>query len=222
MKLWDFALAIHGEPGMDAGLIDLQDNHGQCVSYLLWAVWAARHGRPVTDAELAVAAGLARDWEAEVTAPLRAARRALKQPRPPMADARRDALRTRVKAVELAAERTLLEALEAATPKRAGQAGGDVAEQLRAAMAAWSAPAPIGSKRGSPSIKAPRPEVLGAQRRASKAATAAQVRPSRPAARAPQDEVMGGAAAKPAIYRFTSAPIPVLETLLPIFETFAI
>ena len=142
MRLWDFAVAIHGEPGVDAGLIDLQDNHGQCVSYLLWAVWAARHGRPLTKTALTAAAGLARNWEAEVTAPLRAARRALKQPRPPMADARREALRTRVKAVELAAERTLLEALEAATPKRGGRAGYDVAEALRAAMLVWSAPAP--------------------------------------------------------------------------------
>ena len=54
MKLWDFAVAIHGEPGVDAGLLDLQDNHGQCVSYLLWAVWAARHGRAVDEAELAL------------------------------------------------------------------------------------------------------------------------------------------------------------------------
>jgi len=141
VKLWDFAVAIHGEPGVDAGLIDLQDNHGQCVSYLLWAVWAARHGRAVGEAELALAAGLARDWEAEVSAPLRAARRNLKRSWPPMADTKREALRTRVKASELSAERTLLEALEALTPRRRG--AGDVAERLRAAMAAWSPPAPI-------------------------------------------------------------------------------
>ena len=145
MRLWDFAVAIHGEPGVDVGLIDLQDNHGQCVSYLLWAVWAARHGRPVTEAELTVAAGLVWDWEAEVTAPLRASRRALKRSWPPMTDVRREALRTKVKAVELSAERTLLEALEAATPKRAGKASGGVAEGLHAAMVAWSKPAPAPS-----------------------------------------------------------------------------
>ena len=142
MRLWDFAVAIHGEPGVDAGLIDLQDNHGQCVSYLLWAVWAARHGRPLDASALALGADLARDWEAEVTAPLRSARRNLKRSCPPMADVRREALRSKVKAVELSAERALLEALEAATPKRAGKAGADVAERLRAAMAVWSAPAP--------------------------------------------------------------------------------
>jgi len=142
MRLWDFAVAIHGEPGVDAGLLDLQDNQGQCVSYLLWAVWAARQGRAVGEAELALAAGLARDWEADVGGPLRAVRRTLKQPRPLIADAKREALRTKVKTSELSAERTLLEALEALTPKRTGPAGADVAQQLHAAMTAWSAPAP--------------------------------------------------------------------------------
>ena len=142
MSLWERASRAYESAEVERLCLELQDDYGQCVSYLLWAVWAARHGRPVTQAELILAAGLARDWEAEVTAPLRAARRALKQPRPPMADARREALRTRVKAVELAAERTLLEALEAATPKRGGRAGYDVAEALRAAMLVWSAPAP--------------------------------------------------------------------------------
>jgi len=142
VRLWAFAVALHAEPGVDAALIDLQDNHGQCVSYLLWAIWAARHGRPVSDAELADAARLARDWEAEVTAPLRAARRNLKRPWPPVSDARREALRSRAKAVEFAAERTLLETLEASTRRRSRAGTADVRGRLQAAMAAWSAPAP--------------------------------------------------------------------------------
>jgi uncharacterized protein (TIGR02444 family) len=141
VTLWDFAVAIHGEPGVDAGLIDLQDNHGQCVSYLLWAVWAARLGRPVGAAQLEAAAALARAWEAEVGGPLRAARRNLKRPWPPMDDDSRGALRSDVKAVEMQAERALIEALEAATPEGSGDA--DVAGRLSAAMAAWSPPAPI-------------------------------------------------------------------------------
>jgi len=143
VRLWAFAVAIHGEPGVDAGLIDLQDSHGQCASYLLWAVWAARHGRPVSEAELAAAARFARRWEAEVTGPLRTARRTLKAPSPPLADARRERLRSKVKAVELSSERTMLEALEAATPRRGASGGLDVAKALEAAMAAWSRPAPM-------------------------------------------------------------------------------
>jgi len=142
VKLWDFAVTIHAEPGVDAALLDLQDNHGQCVSYLLWAVWTARTGRPVGQAALASAAGLAQAWEAEVAGPLRAARRNLKRPWPPMADGRRERLRSKVKAVEMAAERTLLDSLEALTPRRRGPSG-TVAERLAEAMAAWSPPASI-------------------------------------------------------------------------------
>jgi uncharacterized protein (TIGR02444 family) len=150
MRLWAFAVALHGEPGVDQALIDLQDHHGQCVSYLLWAVWAARQDRPVDAADLQAAAGLARDWEAQVTAPLRAARRHLKRSWP-MAAAPRERLRSRVKAAELAAERTLLQALEARTPKRGaavgaalGASGGaDLAARLNAAIQAWSTPAPV-------------------------------------------------------------------------------
>jgi len=142
VKLWDFAVAIHAEPGMDAGLLDLQDKHGQCVSYLLWAVWTARFGRPVSESDLGSAASLARGWEAEVAGPLRAARRNLKRPWPPMADVPRERLRSKVKAVELAAERTLLDQLEALTPRQRG-AGVTVADRLAEAMTAWSSPPPI-------------------------------------------------------------------------------
>ena len=141
MRLWDFEVAIHGEPGVDAGLLDLQDNHGQCVSYLLWAVWTARLGRPVDAALLEAATGLARAWEAEVGGPLRAARRNLKRLWPAVNDQSREALRSDVKAAEMLAERVLIEALEAATP--AGSGAADVGERLRAAMTAWSAPAPM-------------------------------------------------------------------------------
>lgn len=141
MGLWDFAVAIHAAPGVDEGLIALQDHHGQCVSYLLWAVWTARCGRSANGAVLANGAALARNWEAEVTAPLRAARRALKRGWDPVPDGAREALRSEVKAGEFAAERLLMQALEALTPERA--AAGDVRERLAAAMGAWGGPAAI-------------------------------------------------------------------------------
>jgi uncharacterized protein (TIGR02444 family) len=139
--LWDFAVAIHAAPGVDEGLIDLQDNHGQCVSYLLWAVWTARCGRAADDAILTKAAALARNWEAEVTAPLRAARRALKRDWTPVPGDAREALRSDVKAGEFAAERLLLEALEALTASPGPVV--DVRGRLMAAASAWAEPAPI-------------------------------------------------------------------------------
>ena len=146
MKLWDFVVAIHAAPGVDEGLIALQDNHGQCVSYLLWAVWAARESRPVSEAALAEATALTHAWENEVTAPLRAARRNLKRPWPPMDDQARETFRERVKAEEFAAERLLLDTLETLTLTPTPTPTGDpiaVRGALAKAMAAWSPPASV-------------------------------------------------------------------------------
>ena len=42
MSYWDWAVEVHGRPGVDEALTTLQDHHGQCVAYLLWAAWAAQ------------------------------------------------------------------------------------------------------------------------------------------------------------------------------------
>jgi hypothetical protein len=64
-------------------------------------------------ADLKDAARMMRTWDAEVGAPLRGVRRALKPPRPPVDEAAKAALRDAVKAVELQGERVLMESLEA-------------------------------------------------------------------------------------------------------------
>jgi uncharacterized protein (TIGR02444 family) len=145
MSLWDWAVKVHGSPGMDEALLELQDDHGQCVSFLLWAAWSAGTGRVLAVGDMAHAATLARGWEGDVTAPLRAVRRALKRPRPWVLDTDREALRTAVKDSELNAERRLLDALEALSPEvSGGQSGdlGDIAAALQAASAAWMDAAP--------------------------------------------------------------------------------
>jgi len=138
---WDWAVQVHGRPGVDAALTGLQDAHGQCVAYLLWAAWAAAEGRPLDPATLAAGADLAAQWEAAATGPLRQARRALKPALPPVDDAAREALRDQVRKAEFAAERLLMETLEAmaATP---GGASPDVVAALLAASGAWRVPAP--------------------------------------------------------------------------------
>jgi len=139
-RLWDWAAEAYAQPGVEALCLALQDEHGQCVSYLLWAIWAARTGRSLDAARLAQAVGLARDWETKVTHPLRQARRALKAPRPGLAPEGRAAPREQVKAQDLAAERLLLEALEALAPAPEGPPR-DPTSALAEAGAAWG-PAP--------------------------------------------------------------------------------
>ena len=129
MELWPWAVDAYGRPEVASAALALQDDHGQCVPLLLWAAWA----RPVDSDLIGRAVSLARTWEAAAILPLRTARRGLKAALPGGDDAAREALRARVKAEELEAERLLLSALATL-----GQAGGATLEtSLAATAAAW-------------------------------------------------------------------------------------
>jgi uncharacterized protein (TIGR02444 family) len=135
MRLWDWALEAYARQPVAEACLHLQDAHGQNVPYLLWAAWMAQEGRV---ADLKAAARIMCGWDAEVGAPMRGVRRALKTPRPPVDDAAKEALRDAVKAVELKGERVLMESLEALS----GPAGPPIAilEGLVAAAAASGDP----------------------------------------------------------------------------------
>ncbi len=95
------------------------------------------------EALLRTAADVAHRWEAAATGPIRHARRELKAPFPPIDEARKAELREQVRTAEFAAERLLMETLEAATSEPAGPPR-DVLTALRQAVAAWPNPAPAG------------------------------------------------------------------------------
>ena len=135
MGIWDWALEAYALPGVPEACLALQDAHGQNTSLLLWAVYAE-----VKDpAVLVRAAEATRAWDRMALVPLRDVRRALKPPLPPFEDGARAALREDVKALELAAERLLLETLETLSASRGGAHALDA---LQAASKAWGAPAP--------------------------------------------------------------------------------
>lgn len=136
MSLWDWALEAYGRPGVQQACLKLQDDHAQNVIFLLWAVWA----RAQDAALLRRAAEVAQGWEGAALSPLRQARRALRAPFPPVDDLAREGLREEVKAVELRAERTLMETLAKLGQGVQGEA--PALDALQAASAAWGAPAP--------------------------------------------------------------------------------
>jgi len=141
---WDWALSAYAKPGVAQACLDLQDDHGQCTPYLLWAAWAAQSGRGLDEASLVKGADLARRWEPAFITPLRAVRRALKPAFDGVADEVREALRDQVKAVELAAEQTLMQSLEAlALDAPAGFVS--VQQALEQATALWTPSAPQNS-----------------------------------------------------------------------------
>ena len=139
--LWPFALEVYGRPGVEAVLLELQDAHGQCVPFLLWSLWMAASGRVASPAKIASCAELSRAWQDAAVAPLRTLRRHLKRPAGPKSAEARTRIRAGVKALELDAERMLLQMLEEASPPP-GEASADAPESLRLAVRGWGAEAP--------------------------------------------------------------------------------
>lgn len=133
-RLWDWAVEQYALPGAAEACLRLQDAHGLSVPLMLWALWSEAGGR---SPDLEAGARTARAWEDEAVGPLRRLRRALKALE---ADADREAVRDQVKAVELDAERRLLNALER-LPALPGPPPAP-AVLLAAAAAAFGAPTP--------------------------------------------------------------------------------
>ena len=142
MSFWSWALSVYARPDVAPACLRLQDNYDQNVPYLLWAAWAASTGRAVAPEVLAKGAALAHRWEQAAVAPLRQARRDMKQPVEGFPEATREALRAKVKALELEAEQALMTALEAMLLAPAADGAHAIQPALAAAAAAWRAPAP--------------------------------------------------------------------------------
>lgn len=130
-SLWNWAAAAYSDAGTAEACLNLQDRHGQQVCLLLWAGWAAGRGS-VDEETLEAAVDIARAWETAVLAPLRSVRRTLKKPVPDMADEPRQSVREKLKGVELAAERALLDALGAEAAPETGPATDALSLMVRA------------------------------------------------------------------------------------------
>ena len=101
-SLWRFSLAFYARPGVAEALIALQDRAGCDVNVILFALWRGLvHGHRLDRAELAAAEAAVAPLRRAVIEPLRWLRRGLKAD----SDSDIQALRRRVAALELAAER---------------------------------------------------------------------------------------------------------------------
>lgn len=99
-SLWRFSLAVYARPRVDRTCVDLQDRLGLDVNLVLLVLWAgAVCGARLTAAEAGRLADEAAAWHRPVVAPLRGVRRHLK------GIAGAEALRQKIKAIELESER---------------------------------------------------------------------------------------------------------------------
>lgn len=115
-ELLRFARDVYAEPGMQTLCLRLQDEHQIDVVLLLTCCWYGCYYGEISDSQLARASGFADPWRTQLVSPLRQARRWLK-PHPASAASipaeQQEALRQRIKALELDAEFMQLRALAA-------------------------------------------------------------------------------------------------------------
>jgi len=111
--LWRFSLEFYGRPGVSDACVALQDAHAVDVNLLLCLLWLAGARRQLDAAQVAALDERIAGWRSLAVRPLRALRRSLKGSRALSDPAAIEALRTRVKALELEAERLEQDELQA-------------------------------------------------------------------------------------------------------------
>jgi len=108
--LWRFSLALYRRPGVADACLTLQDRCGADVNLLLFLLWLAASRCRLAPAQLTEIDATVREWRNNVVVPLRRLRRALKHDAPLVAPAVAERFRSRIKTMELKAERLQQEA----------------------------------------------------------------------------------------------------------------
>jgi len=137
---WRFSLAFYRRPGVGEACIQLQDAAGVDVNLLLFLLWLAAAKRRLTAGEVREIDDKVRGWRELTVLPLREIRRKLKGGAPPLEAGTAEAYRSKIKGVELEAERLQQEALYAlANSMTLGAADASADEAARANIAAYEA-----------------------------------------------------------------------------------
>ena len=137
---WQFSIKFYALPGVAPACIELQDQAKVDVNVLFFLLWNATQGRTYKRADVAEVERLIGAWRDMAVVPLRNVRRALKTPPAVMPPEAAEGFRTRIKAVELEAERLQQEALyELAQSSRLGQPAASPAKAAQTSVDAYQA-----------------------------------------------------------------------------------
>jgi len=135
---WRFSIKFYAVPGVAQACIDLQDQAKVDVNILFFLLWNATQGRTFSKADVAEVERLIGAWRDMAVVPIRNVRRALKSPPPVLAAEAAEGFRTRIKAVELEAERLQQEALyDLAQSSRLGRPSPSPAQAARKSVDAY-------------------------------------------------------------------------------------
>ena len=142
---WRFSLRFYRQPGVAEACIALQEEAGADVNLLLFLLWHAARRRRLSGEEIGLLEQKIAGWRNLTVIPLRAIRRALKSSPGLVEAGSAEAFRTRIKAVELEAERLQQEAMyDLVRVSLRGEAAPSVAEAARANVAAYESICPAG------------------------------------------------------------------------------
>jgi uncharacterized protein (TIGR02444 family) len=108
---WRFSLHFYRQPGVSEACIALQDDCGVDVNLLLFLLWLADDGQLLSTDDVRKLDDQVSGWRNLTVIPIREVRRKLKGARTLVEPGKQEAFRTKVKAVELEAERLQQEAL---------------------------------------------------------------------------------------------------------------
>jgi uncharacterized protein (TIGR02444 family) len=136
---WRFSLAFYRRPGVGEACIQLQDACEVDVNLLLFLLWLAAAKRRLTPDDVRGIDDTVRGWRELTVLPLRAIRRRLKGGAPPLESGAAEAYRSKIKGVELEAERLQQEALYALANSMTLGAAASADEAARANIAAYQA-----------------------------------------------------------------------------------
>jgi len=135
---WRFSVKFYGMPGVAPACIELQDQAKVDVNVLFFLLWNATRSRALNADEVAKVEAAIGPWREMAVVPIRNVRRALKVPPAVMTPEAAEGFRTRIKAVELEAERLQQEALyELAQSSRLGQPAASPAKAAQTSVDAY-------------------------------------------------------------------------------------
>lgn len=135
---WHFSLGFYRAPGVADACIRLQDEAGVDVNLLFFLLWNAALKRQFSPADVEAADCRVAGWRKTAVIPLREIRRALKSTTGLIEPGNAEVFRTKVKGLELEAERLQQEALHDFSQSKTLGAGAASAEAAaRANIAAY-------------------------------------------------------------------------------------
>jgi uncharacterized protein (TIGR02444 family) len=135
---WRFSLGYYRQPGVGDACILLQDTCGIDVNLLLFLLWLAASKRRLGFDDVRMIDAMVHEWRERVVISLRNLRRQLKGNTPLIAAGPAEAFRSKIKAVELEAERLQQEALyDFANSMTLGELQGSLEDAARANIAAY-------------------------------------------------------------------------------------